>query len=65
MPHVEHVEDEQLEQEPLEPAIGVDEPELSLVKHANCDKIRFALQLHLGQVASLSQSFIERNISNL
>jgi hypothetical protein len=47
------------------PAIEETSPELLLLKEAKHDNARFAFSLHCGQVASLSESFIERNNSNL
>jgi len=47
------------------PAMEESSPELFLLKEAKRDNERFAFSLHCGQGASLSESFIERNNSNL
>jgi hypothetical protein len=47
------------------PAIAETSPVLFLLKEAKRDNARFAFSLHLGQGASLSESLMERNNSNL
>jgi hypothetical protein len=62
---VAQLEEVQPEQELPLPAIEETSPELLLLKEAKHDSARFAFSLHWGHMASLSESFMERNNSNL
>ena len=65
IPHELQLEEEQPEQELPVPAMGLEMPEaLSLLKEAKRDRLLFAIFLHFGQLASLSDSDMERMTSN-